>query len=387
MPLANSYLKFRELDEDEPRYPLHALVCDRCLLVQLDVVVAPEEIFNHYAYFSSYSTTWVEHARRFAEEACRTLGLTERSLVVEVASNDGYLLRHFLARGTSVLGVEPAWNVAKVAIEAGIPTEMAFFGTGKARELSGRGLKADLVVANNVLAHVPDLDDFVAGISQILHPDGVVTIEVPSLLQLITNVQFDTIYHEHLSYFSLFTAEQVLVRHGLNVFDVEELSTHGGSLRIWADPGGRRGASVRLLAARKAEQEVGISRAETYSGFQRRADACRRSLLELISSAKAQGETIVAYGAAAKGNTLLNYCQLSPDDIAYVVDRSPHKQGKFLPGTHIPIYSPERVFETRPHYLLILPWNLRGEIMDQMSGIREWGGRFVTPIPAVQVHP
>jgi len=384
-PLANSYLEPSQLQQDEPRYPLHARVCERCHLVQVDPVVPRDEIFRDYAYFSSYSASWVEHARRFAEDALRELHLTGDSLVVEIASNDGYLLKHFAARGIPVLGIEPALNVAKVAMEAGIPTETVFFGVETARQLGGRGLSADLLVANNVIAHVPDLNDFVAAMAMILKPEGVLSIEFPSLLRLIAGVQFDTIYHEHFSYFSLLTAERALATHGLVVFDVEELGTHGGSLRVWASRGDHpRSASRRLIEARQAERDAAMDKSDTYSGFQERAESCRRSLLQFFADARRSGKTIVGYGAAAKGNTLLNYCGITSDDIAYVVDRNPHKQGRVLPGTHVPIEAPYRVRHTRPEYLLILPWNLRDEIMEQMAYIRDWGGTFVTPVPEVQ---
>ena len=387
MPLANSYLTAGQLDEIEPRYPLHARVCDRCLLVQIEAVVPAERIFCDYAYFSSYSTTWVEHARRFADDSSVRLGLDADSLVVELASNDGYLLQHFVAAGIPVLGVEPAANVARVAIEKGIRTKTAFFGMETAARLVAEGFTADLLVANNVFAHVPDLQDFVAGMTRILKPDGVISIEVPWLLRLITDVQFDTIYHEHFSYFSLYTAERALLRHGLAVYDVEQLPTHGGSLRIWASHADRRRQpSPELLQVRDEELRAGIHQIETYAGFQQRADACRRSLLAFLSSARAANRSVVAYGAAAKGNTLLNYCNISPDEISFVVDRSPHKQGHFLPGTHLPIHAPEDVLDAQPSYVLILAWNLRAEIMEQMAHISLWGGRFVTPVPEVVVY-
>jgi SAM-dependent methyltransferase len=388
MPLANAYLESDQLGHPEPRYPLCARVCDRCLLVQVESVVPAEEIFSDYAYFSSYSDSWVEHGRRFAEAAQETLNLGPGSLVLEVASNDGYLLRHFVDRGIPVLGVEPAANVAEVAEARHIPTEVSFFGERTARELSNRGFHADLVVANNVLAHVPDLHDFVTGLALVLKPAGVVSIEVPHLGRLISEVQFDTIYHEHFSYFSLATAEKVLAARGLLVFDVEELATHGGSLRIWA--GHRdcnRAPSERMLAVRTGEQRSAMHRAETYSGFMPKVEECRRSLVRFLAQARAEGRTVVAYGAAAKGNTLLNFCATTEADVAYVADRSPFKQGRFLPGTHLPVVPPERVAETRPDYLLILPWNLRAEVSAQMDHIRGWGGRFVTAIPEVQVHP
>ena len=384
-PLANSYLEKDEVTGEEHRYPLHARVCDDCLLVQVEAVVPPEAIFSDYAYFSSYSDSWVEHARRFAHEAVDRLGLGPDSLVVEVASNDGYLLRHFRDLDVPVLGIEPAANVAAVAREAGIPTDVRFFGAGVARELADRGSQADLVVANNVLAHVPDLGDFVDGLAELLKPGGVASVEVPHLLQLIRHVQFDTIYHEHLSYFSLITLERVFAASKMDIFDVEELGTHGGSLRIWAGETGRRRPSSRLLAVREAERRAGLDDATAYEGFEAKVRRCRASVLAFLEQAMTDGQTVVAYGAAAKGNTLLNYCGIGREQIAYVVDRSPHKQGRFLPGSHLAIEHPARVVETKPDFLVLLPWNLREELTRQMAALRDWGGRFVTFIPEVSV--
>lgn len=386
MPLANAYPASVQEARQEPRYPLHACVCDRCLLVQVDEVVTPADLFTDYAYFSSYSASWVDHARCFAEMAVRDLRLGPESLVIEVASNDGYLLRHFLAAGVRVLGVDPAANVAETAIASGIPTEVAFFGLDTAEQLVRRGMQADLLVANNVLAHVPDLNDFTAGLARALKPAGVLSIEVPHLLTLIERVEFDTIYHEHYSYFSLLTAERVLAAHGLVVFDVEELPTHGGSLRIWAAlADARRTHTERLDFLRKKEVTAGLADPAIYETFQARVGQCRRSLRDFLSSAKEAGDTVVGYGAAAKGNTLLNFCGIGPNDIAFVVDRSPYKQGRFLPGSHLAIRHPDWVGVTRPSYLLILPWNLRDEVCEQMAEIRDWGGRFVTAVPEVEV--
>ncbi len=386
MPLANAYPASTEEAAHEPRYPLHARVCDQCLLVQVDDVVTPAELFSDYAYFSSYSASWVEHARRFAEYAIKDLALGPNSLVVEVASNDGYLLRHFRESGVPVLGIDPAANVAEVAIAAGIPTEVAFFGVDAAEDLVKRGMQADLLVANNVFAHVPDLNDFTAGLARALKLGGVVSIEVPHLLNLIERVEFDTIYHEHYSYFSLLAAERVLAAHGLAVFDVEELPTHGGSLRIWAaHTDARRSSSSRLMAVREKEAAAGLTDPSVYAGFQARVDQCRGSLLDFLAGTKDAGKTVAAYGAAAKGNTLLNYCGIGREDVAFVVDRSPHKQGRLLPGSHLPIQHPDRVAEMRPDYLLILPWNLRDEVCQQMAEIRGWGGRFVVAVPEVEV--
>ncbi len=386
MPLANSYLEESQLGEPEPRYPLHARVCDQCFLVQVDDVVPPEVIFGHYAYFSSYSDSWVEHARRFAQSATRELELGPDSLVIEVASNDGYLLKHFRDGGVPVLGIEPATNVAAVAQAAGVPTEARFFGSEFASELVAGSRQADLLVAMNVLAHVPDLNDFVAGLATVLSPRGVLVIEVQHLLRLIESVQFDTIYHEHFSYFSLHTAERVLNAHGLEVFDVEELPTHGGSLRVWATHvDSERSASERLLSLREKEAAAGLLDPLRYGGFARDVERCRQSFSDFLVAASADGKCVVAYGAAAKGNTLLNFCGVTVSDMAYVVDRSPHKQGRFLPGSHLPIRSPEYFMQTRPDYITILPWNLRDEIVAQMEVVRSWGARFVIPVPVVEI--
>ncbi|MEA2902201.1 MAG: hypothetical protein QOH36_2088 [Actinomycetota bacterium] len=391
-PLANAYLSPDDVaaGRDEPRYPLHALVCDRCLLVQLEAVVSPETLFHDYAYFSSYSDSWVEHGRRFAAAAVEDLGLGPDSLVLEVASNDGYLLQHFVAAGVPVLGIEPAANVAAVAVERGIPTESAFFGRQTAADLVERGRTADLVVANNVFAHVPDLDDFVAGFALVLKPGGTLSIEFPHLLNLMEQVQFDTIYHEHFSYFSLLTAEKALDGHGLAVVDVEQLPTHGGSLRVWAahadtpaDAG--REVSPRVADVRAREAAAGLDTLAAYAGFGARVDECRRGALEFLAQAHAHDKTVVAYGAAAKGNTLLNYFGVTTADIGYVADRSLEKQGRLLPGSHLPVEAPGRILQTRPDYVVILPWNLREEISAQLAGIAEWGGRFVTLVPEVQV--
>lgn len=387
MPLANAYLCPDDLSRDEPRYPLHARVCGRCFLVQIEAVVEPSELFGDYAYFSSYSDSWLEHSHRFATRVIQDLSLGGDSFVLEIASNDGYLLRHFVDAGVPVLGIEPAGNVAAVARAGGVPTEERFFDRDFAANLLDRGAAADLVVANNVLAHVPDLNDFVAGVAMVLKVGGVVSIEVPHLLRLIEGVEFDTIYHEHFSYFSLLTLERVLAAHSLNVFDVEELPTHGGSLRIWAaHADSARPVSASVLAVRAAERAGGLDDLNTYSRFEAKVERCRRSVTDFLAAAKDEGRSVACYGAAAKGNTLLNYCGVSTRAIAFVVDRSPHKQGKYLPGTHLPISAPERVGEEKPDYLMILPWNLKDEIMVQMTYIREWGGCFVTPVPEIEVH-
>ena len=385
-PLANSYVDEDRLGQAEARFPLHARVCDQCLLVQLDHSVPPEDIFTDYAYFSSYSDAWVEHARRFADAAVERFGLGPASLVVEIASNDGYLLKHFQDHAVPVLGVEPAANVAEVAIGQGIPTEVCFFGQNTARRLVGERGHADLLVGNNVLAHVPDLDDFTGGLAIALASDGVISIEVPHLLRLIQHVEFDTIYHEHFSYFSLLAAERAFGRNGLRVFDVEELPTHGGSLRLFAchvdDP---RSEGEGLRRVRQAEADAGLDRIAAYEGFAAKVERCRRSVRDFLGSVRAEGGRVAAYGAAAKGNTLLNFCGVTASDIDFVVDRNPHKQGRYLPGSHIPIDKPDRVRAEQPDYLLILPWNLRDEVMAQMADIRTWGGKFVIPIPEVAV--
>jgi SAM-dependent methyltransferase len=386
-PLANSYLDEAALLRAEPFHPLCVYVCEHCWLCQLPESASPQEIFGDYAYFSSYSTSWLEHARRYVDAMIGRFGLGPGHQVVEIASNDGYLLRHFMERGVPVLGVEPAANVAETARALGIPTEVRFFGSATARDLAASGHAADLLLGNNVLAHVPDLNDFVAGLAILLEPGGVLTMEFPHLVRLVQENQFDTIYHEHFSYFSLVAVERVFARHGLALFDVEELPTHGGSLRIYAqraDGGGHaRAARVDELAAR--ERALGVESRAYYQGFSEKVKETKRRLLEFLIAARREGRTVVGYGAPAKGNTLLNYCGVRGDFLDYTVDRSPHKQGKYLPGTRIPIRAPEAIFETRPDYVLILPWNLRAEIVEQMAAIRDWGGRFVVAIPEVTV--
>lgn len=388
-PLSNAYLRRDQLAAGETFYPLHARVCDRCWLVQVEEFEAPEQIFGDYAYFSSYSESWLEHCRAYARRVIQRFGLREGSFVAEVASNDGYLLRNFLGQGFHVLGIEPAANVARVAEAAGIPTLVRFFGSATAREVVAERGQADLVVGNNVLAHVPGLNDFVAGLRILLRNGGVITMEFPHLLRLLEGNQFDTIYHEHFSYFSLTTVEEVFRAHELTIFDVEELPTHGGSLRIYARHAEDAGSAVAaaVVDLREREAAFGITDRRTYAAFGERVKASKRRLLEFLMGAAEQGQRVVGYGAAAKGNTLLNYCGVGADFLEYVVDRSPHKQGRFLPGTRLPIEAPERVLETRPEYLLILPWNLKAEIMEQMSGVRDWGGRFVVPIPEVEIYP
>jgi SAM-dependent methyltransferase len=384
-PLSNAFLTGEALDAPEPHYPLHARVCERCLLVQVPAFATPEAIFSDYAYFSSYSEAWTAHAARLADAAIARLGLGPASLVLEVASNDGYLLQHFATRGVPALGIEPAANVAQAARAKGIETLTRFFGAALATELRDAGRAADLLVGLNVFAHVPDLNDFAAGLAIALKPHGTLVLEFPHLLRLLEQCQYDTIYQEHFSYFSLASAQRVLAAHGLAVVDVEEIATHGGSLRLFARHAGTGAPSAAVHALLAREDAAGLGRLEAYAAFGRRVQESKRDLLSLMIGIKAAGASIAAYGAAAKGNTLLNYCGLRGDFIDYVVDRNPHKQGRYLPGTQIPVHDPGRVFETRPAYLLILPWNLRDEVMAQMAGIRAWGGRFIVPIPAPEV--
>jgi 2-polyprenyl-3-methyl-5-hydroxy-6-metoxy-1,4-benzoquinol methylase len=386
-PLANSYLTGEELNRMEPFYPLDVYVCDGCFLVQLEMFETPEDIFSDYAYFSSYSDTWLKHAKAYTEKMTELFGIDNNSLVVEIASNDGYLLQYFLERGIPVLGIEPARNVAEAAREKGIPTEVEFFGKKTAKRLKTEGKLADLIVGNNVLAHVPELNDFVEGLKILLKPQGMVTMEFPHLMRLIDKTQFDTIYHEHFSYFSLLMVDKIFSAHGLKVFDVEELPTHGGSLRVYArhTDHNKRPVSDRVLELKSREVSTGYADINHYLTFADKVKALKRDILNFLIHKKNEGKAIAAYGAPAKGNTLLNYCGIHTDFIDYAVDRSPHKQGRFLPGTHIPIYHPDRINETRPDYLFILPWNIKDEIMEQMVHVRQWGCKFVVPIPKVEV--
>lgn len=386
-PLANSYVTAQDIAEGrDARHPLHARVCPSCYLVQVDEPVSREAIFSDYAYFSSYSDSWVEHARRYAEAMIARFRLTKDSLVAEVASNDGYLLQHFVAAGIPVLGIEPAANVAAEAQSRGVATEVAFFGADTARRLVERGVRADLTAANNVLAHVPRIGDFMDGFAILLKPQGVATFEFPHLLNLIQEVQFDTIYHEHFSYLSLLAVENVLARSGLRAFDVEKLPTHGGSLRLFVcHAAADYIESERLAGLRALERANGIDRLEGYQGFASNVEKVCEAFVAFLKKAKEEGKTVAAYGAAAKGNTFLNVCGVTTQDIVAVFDRSAAKQGRFLPGSHIPVLAPERVTEIRPDYLVILPWNLRGEITQQMAVIREWGGKFVTAVPSIEV--
>jgi len=388
-PLANSYVKPEQLNRMEPFYPLHVYVCGKCLLVQLEQFSSPADIFSDYAYFSSFSDSWLAHAKAYVDMITPRFGLGKNSKVVEIASNDGYLLQNFVARGIPVLGVEPAANVAEVAKGKGIHTEVLFFGEKTARDLVDDGWSADLIIGNNVLAHVPDLNDFVRGLKLLLKPSGLVTMEFPHLLQLMDQSQFDTIYHEHFSYFSFVSVEQVFARHGMKLFDVEELPTHGGSLRIYAahTEDSSKQVQSRAKELKSREQEAGYGRLEHYLTFSSKVEEVKQMLLSFLISAKQEGKRVVGYGAPAKGNTLLNYCGVRTDFVNYTVDRSPHKQGHFLPGVRIPVYAPDEIRRTRPDYVLILPWNLREEVMQQMSHIREWDGKFVVPIPEVKVYP
>jgi 2-polyprenyl-3-methyl-5-hydroxy-6-metoxy-1,4-benzoquinol methylase len=386
-PLCESFLRSDQLNSMEAFYPLHVLVCDRCFLVQLEEYVSPAEIFTEYAYFSSYADSWLQHVERYTDQMIARWNLGANSHVVELASNDGYLLQYFVARNVPVLGVEPAANVAKVAESKGVPTLVKFFGRETARELAAQGKKADLVIGNNVLAQVPDINDFVAGIKILLNPRGVVTIEFPHLQQLIDNNQYDTIYHEHFSYFSFLTASKIFASHGMVLFDVEELPTHGGSLRIYArhQEDESKPIEARAKALLRREMDLGFDRMETYANFGEQVKSTKRRLLAFLIDAKNSGRTVVGYGAPGKGNTLLNYCGIRTDFLDYTVDRNPYKHGRFTPGTHIPIYTPAKINETRPDYVLILPWNVKDEIIAQMAHIRSWGGKFVVPIPDVAI--
>jgi SAM-dependent methyltransferase len=386
-PPSNAFLVSLEDASQEKRYPLRAKVCDACKLVQLDYDVDPQELFGNYVYFSSYSDEWLGHAKAYCEMARRRFSLGSDSHVVELASNDGYLLKNFLQMGIPVLGIDPSESVAVAARNIGVPTLVEFFGAVVAKELAAKGRSADLIIGNNVMAHVPLLNDFIAGIALLLKPEGTVTVEFPHLLTLIERVEFDTIYHEHYSYLSLFSIEQVFARHGLRIYDVEELPTHGGSLRIYASLTSRPGIedSDALRMVRRKETVAGLPDLATYLRFAERVEECRRALLAFFAAAKCEGKTVYAYGAAAKGNTLLNFCGANRDDVSMVADRNPHKQGKFLPGTHIPVVSPEELMRGRPDYVLILPWNLEDEIRRQLHGISAWGGRFVTPVPFVMM--
>lgn len=386
-PLSNAFIKPERLSDMEKFYPLHAFVCGSCFLVQLEEFESPGQIFSDYVYFSSYSESWLRHAKSYCSQMAERFALGPSSFVVEIASNDGYLLQNFVAAHIPCLGIEPAANVAEVAVSKGVPTRAVFFGLETARAIRAEGREADLLLGNNVFAHVPDINDFVAGMKVLLAKTGVITLEFPHLLQLINNSQFDTIYHEHFSYLSLLAVEKIFAAHGLEVFSVDELPTHGGSLRVYGKHAGAAShpADGSVQALRDREQAARLDEIGTYPRFGEKVAAIKRDLLSFLIRAKADGQKIAAYGAAAKGNTLLNYCGIRQDFIDYVVDRNPHKQGLWTPGTHIPVLAPEKILETRPNYVIILPWNLREEVAGQLAEIRSWGGKFVVPIPSLQV--
>lgn len=384
-PPSNSYLK--NLNQKECFFPLHAYVCNSCFLVQLGQFQTPDEIFSDYAYFSSYSQSWVEHARKYVEMVINRFSLNEKSFSVEIASNDGYLLQHLKAKNIPVLGVEPAKNVAEVAMQKGIPSLVKFFGKKTAEELVEEKGHADLIIGNNVLAHVPDLNDFVAGLKTLLSPSGVITLEFPHLLRLIEQNQFDTIYHEHFSYFSLYCLERVFAKHGLNLFDVDEIPTHGGSIRVYLQHvNAVRKEEPKVALLRQSEKDFGLEEISTYTSYSERVVSYKQSLAKFFEEAQSSGKKVVGYGAPAKGNTLLNFCGITPDHLPFTVDLSPHKQGHYLPGTHIPVFHPEQIAKEKPDYVLILPWNLKDEIKKQLSYIQEWGGKFVIPIPEVAIE-
>ena len=386
-PPCQTHIEPYQLNAAEVFYPLHAKICGKCLLVQLEEYVTPGEIFSDYAYFSSYSDSWVAHAKAYTEAIIRRLSLHHESLVMEIASNDGYLLQHFAHAGIPCLGIEPAANVAAVAKDRGIPTLVQFFGLAAAREIARKHGRPDLLLGNNVLAHVPDINDFVSGMKELLAPDGVITMEFPHLQQLIEQCQFDTIYHEHFSYLSFTTAEAIFKYHGLVIFDVERLETHGGSLRIYARHEENQDKCVEPSVAelRGSELAAGMNTLRPYADFAPRVHAVKRNLLDFLNRAKRSGRSVVGYGAPGKGNTLLNYCGIRRDYLDYTVDRSPHKQGRYTPGTRIPILHPDAIGKTKPDFVLILPWNLEREIVEQHAYIGDWGGRFVVPIPEVRV--
>ncbi len=388
-PLCESYVSTDQVNQMEPFYPLHVYVCEKCFLVQLEAYVSPEHIFTEYAYFSSYSDTWLKHSQAYTNQMIERFALDANSHVVEIASNDGYLLQYFVQKNIPVLGIEPAANVAKVAVEKGVNTLVEFFGVECARKLAAEGRHADLMLGNNVLAQVPDINDFVGGMKILLKQQGVITMEFPHLMRLVEENQFDTIYHEHFSYFSLVSAEKIFAAHGLTLFDVEELPTHGGSLRIYArhTEDQTKPVGKRIIELRAREEKAGLKAMDYYATFSEQVKETKRKLLEFLIQAKRAGKVLAGYGAPGKGNTLLNYCGIRTDFLDYTVDRNPYKQGKFLPGTHIPIYGPEKIRETKPDYVFILPWNFKDEILVQNAFIREWGGQFVVPIPEVTVIP
>lgn len=385
-PLCQAFLTTDQLENMEPFYPLEVRVCPECYLAQIGDHVGPEQIFDDYAYYSSYSSAWLDHAREYARMMTDRFGLTGETKVLEIASNDGYLLQYFRDLGMQVLGVEPSRNVAQAAKERGIESLGEFFNESLGKRLRKEGYQADVIVANNVLAHTPFINDFVAGLPQVLSPEGVATFEFPHLMRLIQGNQFDTIYHEHWSYLSLGTTQKIFAAHGLKVFDVEELWTHGGSLRLFlSHDDSSHSVTPRVHDLKAREEEFGLFDPDVYQRFDEQVRATKRKLLTLLISAKSEGASIVAYGAAGKGNTLLNYCGIGTDFIEYGCDRNPYKQGRFAPGSHIPIVSPDRIRETKPDFVLLLPWNLKNELMEQLSYIREWGGKFIIPIPEAQI--
>ena len=386
-PLSNSFLKYENLKDLEKKFPLKVFVCENCFLVQLPEFETPQNIFKEYAYFSSYSKSWLNHAENYANMILKKNNLRKDDLVVELASNDGYLLQFFKNKGISVTGIEPAANVAKVAEEKGIKTIVDFFGEKLATKLSNKGTKADLIIGNNVLAHVPDINDFVRGISILLKSNGTVNMEFPHVLQLIKNNQFDTIYHEHFSYLSLSTVKKIFEFHNLVIFDVEEISTHGGSLRIYAKHKTNENFQIKnsVNELLEKEKDFGLLNLSFYLEFSKKVESIKKELIEFFKNTKQNEEKIVCYGAAAKGNTLLNFCKINKDYIDYVVDNNPHKQGLYLPGSHIPIKNPKEIMKTKPDFILILPWNIKEEIMKDISFIQDWGGKFVIPIPKVTI--
>jgi SAM-dependent methyltransferase len=385
-PPSNALTPPSALGRGEMAYPLHAYVCDGCFLVQLGVFASPEELFRDYRYFSSYSTTWLEHARDYVE-TMRGRGIGPSSRVVEVASNDGYLLRNFVAHGVPVLGIEPASNVAEVARAAGVPTMDEFFGEALGRRVRDEFGPADLIIANNVLAHVPDLNDFVAGFAALVAPTGVVTIEFPHLLRTIAGMQFDTVYHEHFSYLSLIALEPLFARHGLEIVEVAELPTHGGSLRVFVAPAGSRPVDPSVARTLREERDAGLDRLDTYAAFGSRVARIKDAFVAFLLDAKRRGATVAGYGAAAKATTLLNYAGVRSDLIPYIADKSPHKQGHFIPGVRVPIVEPDRIRADRPEYVVIFPWNVEAEIRAELADVRAWGGRFVLAIPELRIDP
>jgi 2-polyprenyl-3-methyl-5-hydroxy-6-metoxy-1,4-benzoquinol methylase len=388
-PLCQSHIEPHQLNKMEPFYPLHVYVCEQCFLVQLEEYVSPEKIFTEYAYFSSYIDALLQNAKSYTDMIVERFNLDRKSQVVEIASNDGYLLQYFVQKGIPAIGIEPAANIAEVAIKKGIPTIAKFFGKKLAQEMASDSKKADLLLGNNVLSQVPNLNDFIAGMKILLKQEGVITMEFPHLVRLIERNEFDTIYHEHYSYFSLITVEKIFAAHGLTIFDLEEIPIHGGSLRIYAGHSDDASKSIvpRVVELRQREEVAGITKLEYYFAFDEQVKETKRKLLELLIKTKRDGKTIVGYGAPGKATTLLNYCGIRKDFIDYTVDRNPYKHGKFTAGTHIPIFHPDKIRETKPDFVLILPWNLKDEIMTQLDYVKEWGCKFIVPIPEAKIYP